>query len=469
YLHPSVTTQATQLYQTIVSTLSEDPPFDIKNGQVIRPGINEELDQLRHTALDVQQTVSSLEATERQRTKIQSLKIKFNQVFGYYIEISNANLHLAPAEYFRKQTLVNAERFTTEELKKLEIKILTAEEQIHLLEERLFLELLQKVTDQTAVVQLLSHALAELDCEVAFAEIAHEREYCRPTLTNSTKLELFNSRHPVVEQLLDGHAFVPNTVTLDSSSERILLLTGPNMAGKSVLMRQIALITLMSHIGSFVPAEAATIPITDKIFVRSGAADIIAAGLSTFMVEMVETAAILKNATPQSLIIMDEIGRGTSTFDGISLAWAIAEHLADWGEVGPKTLFATHYHELQALSDSYPTIIANYHLAVTQHQNKPVFLYTLKRGAASHSFGIAVATLAGLPSVLLTRASSILDEIESGVWQSKKSVQLSSKVTRAQPSELEEKLRAVTIPTLTPLEALNIVAQWQQEMQHDKD
>ncbi len=403
---------AQQIIDLINRTLSELPPIDPHKGGFILEGIDQELDTWRHTASKSRTWIVELETTERKKTGITSLKIKFNQVFGFYIEVSNANLTHVPSYFVRKQTLVNAERFSTPELKKHEEIILAANAESEKREYDLFQKLVAHVLETLHPLQSLIKQAAELDCLLNFAHLAEYAHYSRPTLTASGELNIKNGRHPVIEHITKDQQFVPNDVTLSTKNPQLLLITGPNMAGKSVFMRQVALITLMAHLGSFVPADVAQITITDQIFVRSGAADMITAGLSTFMVEMVETAHILRHATVKSLVIMDEIGRGTSTYDGISIAWAIAEELVKERKFGPKTLFATHYHELQALADKWPGKIANFHMAIAEHQGKPVFLYKLREGGASHSFGLAVAQLAGIPEPVIERAKTLLKKLE---------------------------------------------------------
>ncbi len=432
-----------QLIDQLHSTIVADPPFDPKQGYLIQPGINTELDALRSVIEKSRDWIAELEIKEKERSGISSLKIKFNQVFGFYIEISNSNLHLAPADYTRKQTLVNAERFITPELKKHEEVILQAEEKMNQIEYHLFMELVQNVLSQVKIIQAVAASLAEIDCLANLGELAENQKYTQPKISEDGEIELHGSRHPVVEQLVETHRFVPNDVMLNSRDQQLLLLTGPNMAGKSVLMRQVALIVLMAHIGSFVPAKSAKISLTDQIFVRSGAADMISAGLSTFMVEMVETAYILRHATADSLIVMDEIGRGTSTYDGISIAWAVAEQIVNCDERGPKTLFATHYHELQALAEECPQKIHNYHMAIAEHEQKPVFLYQLQKGGASHSFGIAVAELAGVPDSVILRAKTLLGELEH---------------RHQSVSSIDAELKQLSVEQLTPIEALNVLA-----------
>jgi DNA mismatch repair protein MutS len=452
-LKAETTEQIHHLTELLSTHLVEEPPIDISKGHTIKSGINTELDQLRQTIHHSREWLAQLETQEREKTGISSLKIRFNQVFGFYIEVSKANLHLVPEYFWRKQTLVNAERFITSELKEHEEIILSAEEKSVALEQQLFDTLVKKVLAQTTFIQRLAHALAELDCLASLAELAELHHYTRPTLSETGNITIKQGRHPVVEQLSSEQRFVPNDIELNHTTQQLLLITGPNMAGKSVLMRQVALITLLAHIGSFVPAESATLSLTDQIFVRSGAADMITAGLSTFMVEMVETAYILRHATERSLIVMDEIGRGTSTYDGISIAWAVAEELVTHQHPGPKTLFATHYHELQALAAEHPDKIKNYHLAITEHEGKPIFLYQLTEGGASHSFGIAVAQLAGVPEKVVNRATNLLHKLES--QPSKNSSPQSGLVT---------KIKNLQTDQLTPLEALNILTELKKQL-----
>lgn len=402
-----------KVIQLIDSYIVSEPPIDTKNGGIIKKGINKELDKLRDVMGSSRQWMEELEATERKATGIGSLKIRYNKVFGFYIEISKSNLHLVPASYTRKQTLVNGERFVTEDLKKHEEIILTAQEKANEVEHELFTKVLQGVLEFTEKIQQAAYAIATLDGIVTFAHISQKYGYVRPTLLDSGEIRITQGRHAVVEQLLDHESqFVPNDVCLDNTSQSLLLITGPNMAGKSVFIRQVALIVLMNQIGCFVPAKRAELSLVDRIFVRSGASDVITSGLSTFMVEMVETAHILHNATDKSLIIMDEIGRGTSTYDGISIAWAVARYLVTHFTSAPKTLFATHYHELQLLEKEYPYAIKNFHMAIAGEKSAPVFLHTLLPGGASHSFGIVVAQLAGLPEEVIESAKTMLHSLE---------------------------------------------------------
>jgi DNA mismatch repair protein MutS len=465
-----ISVQVFDIQKTIHASVIDMPPFDPRQGGIFHDGQHTKLDELRKVVNTSREWIAQLEAEERTKTGIGSLKIKFNQVFGFYIEISKSNLKLVPDTYMRKQTLVNAERFITPELKKHEEIILTAEEEMNEIEYQLFLQLVAQVLEQLSALQTAAHTVAQVDCLLSFAQLAEEQNYVKPELVEDGELEIIEGRHPVVEQLLAERPFIPNDTVLNHQSQQLLLITGPNMAGKSVFMRQIALISLLAHLGSFVPAKRAKISLLDQIFVRSGASDMISAGLSTFMVEMVETAYILQHATEKSLIIMDEIGRGTSTYDGISIAWAIAEYLAKNCERGAKTLFATHYHELQALAEECPDKIQNYHMAITEHEGKPVFLYKLTPGGASHSFGVAVAQLAGLPKAVVDRAYALLHELEARNLPIE--VNGERKIAAAIPPSSEfifsdsfaNKIKNLSIEQLTPLEALNLLAEWKNEV-----
>lgn len=404
-----------KIAETIRSRLTDDPTVDVRNGGFIRDGYNSELDGLRRLARGGKDWLLELEQSEKSITGITSLKVRFNKVFGYYIEVSKSYVDKVPNHYMRIQTLVNAERFSTQELKEYEHKILRAQEKIDQLEYEMFQELVKEILLSTSDVQHGCDAISQIDCLVSLAIVADLNYYCRPDVQKRDMTHIENGRHPVIEQVVDIGQFVPNSVVLGGSAASLHIITGPNMAGKSVYIRQIALITLMAHIGSFVPAQKAEIGLVDRIFVRSGASDMITSGLSTFMVEMVETAYILNHATAQSLIVLDEIGRGTSTYDGISIAWAVAEYLVThWGKAGsPKTLFATHYHELQKLTDDFPHVIANYHMAVEDHKGVPIFLHRVVRGESSHSYGVAVAQLAGVPEDVIQRARLMLQSLES--------------------------------------------------------
>lgn len=432
----------------------DEPPLTIRDGGLIRPGYDTALDHLireteRHT-----RWIARLQERERQRTHIKSLKVGFNQVFGYYIEISKANLHLIPADYIRKQTLTNGERFSTESLKEREVAILQAAEQRTSLEYTLFVDIRARVAAQAALLQRLAAAVAQLDTLAALAEVAVLYNYVRPVVDAGTRMVVRQGRHPVVERMRDG--FVPNDLTLDQEAHRLLLLTGPNMAGKSTYLRQVALITLLAQMGSFVPATEATIGVVDRIFTRVGAVDDIAAGRSTFLVEMSETAHILHHATARSLIILDEIGKGTSTFEGLSIAWAVVLYIAR--QLGARGLFATHFHELTALEQLTPGI-ANLHMAVRETPEGVVFLRQLIPGGTSKSYGLHVARLAGLPSEVLTEASRIFAGLEQQGTQLSPGVALTTNGLHAPPqapvpAEFMQQLLALDICQITPLQAM---------------
>lgn len=403
--------QALPIIEAIEHLLVEHPPFDPKSGGLIRQHVHEELDKLHENIRESKEWIANLESKEKERTGINTLKVRFNNIFGYYIEISKSYTHLAPSDYIRKQTTVNGERFITAELQKYEDVVLRGQELINNLEYKLFTELINNILSHSALLKSIAESVATIDCFVSFADLADFERYARPTITTDGTINIEDGRHPVVEQLQDV-SFVPNNTFLNEADQQLMLITGPNMAGKSVYMRQVALIVLMAHIGSFVPAKRASISLTNRIFVRSGASDSIGRGLSTFMVEMVETAYILNHATKNSLIIMDEIGRGTSTYDGISLAWAIAERLVKNPTQAAKTLFATHYHELQQLEKEYSEKIKNFHMAIEEVSGNPVFIYRLTRGGAHGSYAINVAKLAGVPDSVTKRASELLKNFD---------------------------------------------------------
>ncbi|MBP9699907.1 DNA mismatch repair protein MutS [Candidatus Woesebacteria bacterium] len=446
----------------IEKTINEQPPINPKEGGIIQSGISEKLDGLRTIVGSGKQWMLELEAQERNATGINSLKIRYNKVFGFYIEVTNANLLSVPATYQRKQTMVGGERFTTPALKQREVQILHAQEQINTIEFELFTATIATVLESVATIQQAARAVATIDVLVGFSELARKWHYTKPTLLYSDEIRITEGRHPVVEQLELDTEFVPNSVTLNTTSNQLLLLTGPNMAGKSVLIRQVALIVLLCQLGSFVPATKAHLGLVDKLFVRSGASDMITAGLSTFMVEMVETAYILNHATPKSLIVMDEIGRGTSTYDGISIAWAIAANLVSPTGIQAKTLFATHYHELQALEKEYPTKIQNMHLAVDHRNDQLVFLHTLQPGGASHSFGVAVARLAGIPSTVIEDASKILASLEQR--SAPLAVHEESTLPPRTATAVLQSLGKIDLLTTTPLQALSILATLQEQL-----
>jgi DNA mismatch repair protein MutS len=395
----------------VLGTLREDAPAATKEGGFIRPGVSAELDELASIAAGGRDRIADIEARERERTGIASLKVKYNSVFGYYIEITRANLASVPADYIRKQTVANAERFVTAELADYEAKISSAEERRIALELSLFTALRERVGAASERLLALAARVAALDALAGLAELAHRHGYVRPLVDDSLVLDLTDSRHPVVERLAAGSGFVPNDVRLDAEAEQLLLVTGPNMAGKSTLIRQVALAVVLAQMGSFVPAKAARVGLVDRVFTRVGAGDNLARGESTFLVEMRETAHILRHATRRSLVVLDEIGRGTSTYDGVSIAWAVAEHLHD--RLGARALFATHYHELCALADLHPRV-RNVSVAAREWQGEVVFLRKLTPGGASRSFGVEVARLAGLPPAVVARARTLLESLEAG-------------------------------------------------------
>ena len=399
-----------ELTDLISSSIADEPPINLVDGGTIRDGFNAELDELRDISRSAKQTIAGFEEQERARTGITTLKVRFNNVFGYYIEVSKANATRAPQDYERRQTLANAERFTTPQLKEWEAKVLGAEEKMIALETEIFNDVRSRVRSETHRLQSTARALATLDVLASLAETAARRNYVAPTLHDGDEIEIKGGRHPVVEASLRD-SFVPNDAYLNNSTDRLLIVTGANMGGKSTILRQIALIQVMAQIGSFVPATLARLPIIDRVWTRVGASDDLASGRSTFMVEMTETASILNNATPRSLILLDEIGRGTSTFDGLSIAWAVAEFLHNSPEHSAKTMFATHYHELTELAENLPGA-KNYQLTATERDGDVVFLHKLEKGKASKSYGIAVAKLAGLPPNVIERAKDVLSRLE---------------------------------------------------------
>jgi DNA mismatch repair protein MutS len=394
----------------ITRAINDDPPVKLTDGDTIREGYSAELDELRATSRNAKQIIATLEATERNRSGINNLRIRFNGVFGYYIEVSKANAARVPVEYERRQTLANAERFTTPELRDWEKKVLGAEEHIVQLETELFTGVCRQIAAETKRIQLTARALAALDVLASSAEVAARRRYTRPVLHDGDELEIIQGRHPVIEAFID-EPFVPNNIYLNNSTDRLLIITGPNMGGKSTVLRQTAIICILAQTGCFVPAERARLPMLDRIWTRVGASDDLTRGRSTFMVEMTETAAILHSATPRSLVLLDEIGRGTATFDGLSIAWAVAEYLHNSADHAAKTLFATHYHELTELAERLPGA-QNYQITATEREGEVVFLHRLERGRASKSYGIEVARLAGLPPVVLETAREVLSRLE---------------------------------------------------------
>ena len=458
------------LRDRIDSSIVSEPPLSFSEGGVIRSRIDSELDELRDLSRNSKQYIAKIEERERQRTGINSLKVKFNSVFGYYLEVTKPNLHLVPSDFERKQTLVNAERFTTQELKQYETRVLEAEEKIVEIERRLFFELRTAIAGEARRIRQTSLALAEADVLLALAHVAAERGYVRPALDDSGVIELVDARHPVVEQQVMSGAerFVPNDLLLNQESDQIVLLTGPNMGGKSTYLRQAALIVIMAQMGSFVPARAARIGIVDRIFTRIGASDNLARGRSTFMVEMTETAAILNTATPRSLVLLDEMGRGTATYDGLALAWATLEYLHSVTRA--KTLFATHYHELTSLADDLP-LLKNYRVSIKETPGGIVFLRKVEPGAADKSYGIEVAKLAGLPAEVIRRAREVLIQHEgqerpsrtsAGRQREDSAVQLAIFTPLSQ--QIVDRLKEIDVNRLTPIEALTLLDQLKKQL-----
>ena len=447
--------------------LNNDPPVQLNKGNAIATGISAELDELRRILYNGKDYLSELQTRESERTGITSLKVSFNNVFGYYIEVRNTHKDKVPAEWIRKQTLVSAERYITEELKEYESKILGAEEKIISLENKLFSDLVLAILEYIPPIQLNSTIIAKLDCIQSFAVISTENHYNRPELNESMVLDITEGRHPVIEkQLPTGESYVPNDIILDDEDQQIIILTGPNMSGKSALLRQTALIVLMAQTGCFVPAKSAKIGMVDKIFTRVGASDNISLGESTFMVEMNETASILNNLSDRSLVLLDEIGRGTSTYDGISIAWAMVEYLHE-NKFKAKTLFATHYHELNEMENSFSRV-KNYNVSIKELNNKVIFLRKLKRGGSEHSFGIHVARMAGMPKSVVTRADEILKELEqshdkkelskpiAGLADHREGMQLSIfQLDDPVLKQIRDEILEIDIDNLTPVEALN--------------
>ena len=458
------------LIQLIENTLTDEPAGQIGKGAVIRSGCNSELDELREISYHGKDYLEQLQERESQRTGIQSLKISFNNVFGYYIEVRNTHKDKVPEDWIRKQTLVNAERYITEELKEYETKILGAEEKIFAIETKLFQDLVYNMADYIHPIQHNANVIARLDCLFSFSQIAFENNYKRPEINDGFVLDIKNGRHPVIEKRLPiGEEYIPNDVFLDNTDQQIIMITGPNMSGKSAILRQTALIVLMAQMGCFVPADSAKIGLIDKVFTRVGASDNISSGESTFMVEMNETASILNNISPRSLILLDEIGRGTSTYDGISIAWAIAEFIHENPKAKCKTLFATHYHELNEMSKRFERI-KNYNVSVKETANKVLFLRKLTPGGSEHSFGIHVAKMAGMPPLVIQRAEQVLKDLETshsevGGKKQKSSKKLASNGTENMQlsffqlndpvlEQIHDELVSIDINTLTPVEAL---------------
>ena len=457
--------ELSDIKELIFAAVDENAPAMLKDGGVIHPGYNTEVDELRDIVHGGKGYLATLEAKLKEETGIRTLKIGYNRVFGYYIEVSRSFSNQVPANFVRKQTLANAERYITEDLKVLENKILGANERLAVLERQLFDDLLHKISAELPRIQKTASGVARLDVLTALAEVAVKNGYTKPVVDEGDELIIEEGRHPVIEQMLKGALFVPNDTRLGADDCRTAIITGPNMAGKSTYMRQVALIVLMAQMGSFVPAQSAQIGIVDRLFTRIGASDDLASGQSTFMVEMTEVADILKNATPRSLLILDEIGRGTSTFDGMAIARAVLEYAADRKRLGAKTLFATHYHELTDMEQTLPGV-KNFNIAVKKRQGDMIFLRKIVPGAADDSYGIEVAKLAGIPDRVITRAREILKELESGAPETAKPAAgpVSDQVSMLdmQSDELRRALEAVTVETLTPIEAMNVLYQLKQ-------
>ena len=452
----------------IAHEIKNDPPLLVAKGGVIADGVNEELDQLRRIAYSGKDYLLQMQQRESEATEIPSLKIAYNNVFGYYIEVRNTHKDKVPETWIRKQTLVNAERYITQELKEYEEKILGAEDKISVLETRLYNDLVYALNEYIPAIQINANQIARLDCLLSFAHAASLNRYVRPVVDDSTTLDIRQGRHPVIEQQLPvGETYIANDVLLDTDSQQILIITGPNMAGKSALLRQTALITLMAQIGSFVPAEAAHVGLVDKIFTRVGASDNISVGESTFMVEMTEASDILNNISPRSLVLFDELGRGTSTYDGISIAWAIVEYIHENSRGRARTLFATHYHELNEMERSFSRI-KNFNVAVREVDKKVIFVRKLQPGGSNHSFGIHVANMAGMPKSIVKRAEKILQQMESNaaaegiskptdaIADSREGMQMSIfQLDDPILCQVRDEILGIDVNNLTPLEALN--------------
>ena len=459
------------VYEIIDKTIVEEPPISVKEGGLIKLGFNEEVDKLKTATTEGKNWIVQLEAEEREKTGIKGLRVGFNKVFGYYIEVTKSNISLVPDRYIRKQTLTNGERYITEELKNLENQILGAEEKVINVEYNIFVEVRDQIEKQVERLQKSASIIATLDCLCSFATVADDLNYVRPQVDNSGVIDIQDGRHPVIEKILPSGSFVQNDTYLDKDQNRLSIITGPNMAGKSTYMRQVALITLMAQCGSFVPASSARIGVVDKIFTRVGASDDLSMGQSTFMVEMMEVAQILKEATSNSLVILDEIGRGTSTYDGLSIAWAVAEYISDSEKCGAKTLFATHYHELTDLENKLDGV-KNYSIAVKEKGEDVIFLRKIVRGGTDESYGVHVAKLAGVPQVVTKRANEILKSIErKNVLNNKKLEKENKNVAEGQLTmynyklaEIAHELDKVNVNELTPIDALNTLVKIKEKM-----
>lgn len=463
------------IYNLIDAAIVDDPPVSVREGGIIKKGYNQEVDRLREAATQGRNWIAELERSEREKTGIKNLKVGYNKVFGYYLEVTKSYFHLVPDTYIRKQTLANCERFFTQELKELEETILGAEDKLVELEYRLFTEIRSRIANEIARIKTTASCIAETDVLCSLAEVADRENYCKPTVNDGEEISIIDGRHPVVEKMLEQENFVPNDTLLDMTENRLFIITGPNMAGKSTYMRQVALIVLMAQMGSFVPASEATIGVVDRIFTRVGASDDLASGQSTFMVEMSEVANILQNATRRSLLVLDEIGRGTSTYDGLSIAWAVIEFISDIKNLGARTLFATHYHELTELEGKL-TGVKNYCISVKEDGDDIIFLRKIIRGGADGSYGVQVAKLAGIPDQVIERAKDILNQLEEANISRKETVRKrSSKPIEGQidifaalnvsegKDEIVEELKKLEISNITPIDAMNILYKLQQK------
>ena len=462
------------LYQLIQESIVEEPPVTVREGNLIKEGFNQELDELRSLRDEGKDWITNLQKEERKRTNISSLKVGFNKVFGYYIEITNANLDKVPDNYERKQTLSNSERYITPELKEKEAKVLGAEEKINDLEYDLFVEVRNKISKNINRIKDTATIISKIDVLLSLGIVAIENNYCKPEINNSNKIEIINGRHPVVEKMVTDR-FVPNDTFLDNEENRFLIITGPNMSGKSTYMRQVALTILLAQIGSFIPAKRATIGLVDRIFTRVGASDDLTTGQSTFMVEMNEVSNIVNNATDKSLIILDEVGRGTSTYDGVSIAWAVTEYINSPEKIGARSLFATHYHELTELENKHQGI-KNYNVLVEEDEKGVHFLYKIVPGQADQSYGIEVARLAGIPQEIIINAERLLKKLESQNNNEKIKYEIkeqSNKKTREQlqlfktDSELEKKIKDYNILDVTPMEAMNFLYEIKKDLKEE--
>ena len=465
-----------EILDLLERSVVDDPPLTLREGGIIREGYDAELDRILSVSRDGKSWIAALEEKERQRTGIASLRVGFNNVFGYYIEVTKSQTAAVPAEYIRKQTLVNAERYINEELKEYEQTVLHAEEKRREREYVLFVEIRERIAGEIRRIQKSASALADLDATASLAEVAEKYNYCRPAVDDGDTIEIRDGRHPVVERMPLSEGFVPNDVHLDRIGNRLLIITGPNMAGKSTYIRQVAHIVILAQMGSFVPAAEVRIGLVDRVFTRVGAGDILAKGQSTFMVEMTEVANILRNATPRSLILLDEVGRGTSTFDGLSIAWAVAEHIHDAANLGSRTLFATHYHQLTELSLTREGV-ANYYIAVKEWGERIIFLRKIMKGATNRSYGIQVARLAGVPDEVIGRAREVLENLEKGELDEvgmptlarrkkgeKRPMAGQLSLFADDESLVLGEIAGTDINALTPIEAMNLIAEWKERL-----